>query len=156
MNILRSLLCQLISGFQPPLPPSVADILEAYSSASSPRTLPLTTIISKLAQEYSTVSFVVDAMDECRDRAEIFSELHQLSGFIRLFITSRDEDDIRESFQHYRKRELLISMDDTSGDIEHFVVETLQNHMRAYPLFVKNLSIIDEIIQTVVGQANGM
>ncbi|KAF8695674.1 hypothetical protein AX14_001763 [Amanita brunnescens Koide BX004] len=156
MNILRSLLCQLISGFQPPLPPTVADLLETCSSASSPRTSLLTNIISKITNEYSTVSFVIDGMDECRDRAEILPELHQLSGCIRLFITSRDEDDIRESFQHYRKRELSISRNDTSRDIERLVVETVQNHIRAYPLFVKNPSIIDEIIQTVVGQADGM
>jgi hypothetical protein len=156
MNILRSLLSQLISEFQPPLPPSMADILETYSSASSSRTIPLAAIISKIVKEYSTVSFVIDGMDESRDRAEILPELHQLSGCIRLFITSRDEEDIRESFRHYRKHELLISMGDTRDDIKRYVVGTLDHHMRANPSFVRNRSIIDEIIQTVVGQANGM
>ena len=156
MNILRSLLCQLISRFQPPLPPSIADIPETYSSVSSSRTIPLAAIISKIVNEYSTVSFVIDGMDECRDRAEILHELRQLSGCIRLFITSRDEDDIRESLRRYRKHELLISMGDTREDIERYVVGTLDTHMRANPSFVRNRSIIDEIIQTVVGQANGM
>ena len=156
MNILRSLLSQLINGYQPPLPPAIADILETYSSVTSSHAIPFAAIISKIVKEYSTVSFVIDGMDECRDRAEILHELRQLSGCIRLFITSRDEDDIGESFRHYRKHELFISTGDTRDDIKRYVVGTLNNHMRANPSFVRNRSIIDEIIQTVVGQANGM
>jgi hypothetical protein len=87
---------------------------------------------------------------------EILPELHQLSDCIRLFITSRDEDDIRESLRRYRKHELLISMGDTRDDIKRYVVGTLDNHMRANPSFVRNRSIIGDIIRTVVEQANGM
>ena len=46
--------------------------------------------------------------------------------------------------------ENINSTGDTRGEshIERFVVGTLDNHMRANPSFVRNRSIIDEIIQT--------
>lgn len=155
-NILRSLLGQLISGFQPPIPPSVADVVDEYYFVTLPHTIPLIPVISQLVKEYRTASFIIDGLDECRDRAEILLNLQQLSGCVRLFVTSRDEDDIRESLRAYRKHELFISVDHTRVDIERFVVGTLENHIRTYPSFVRDRSIIDEVNRAVVAQAGGM
>jgi hypothetical protein len=149
-------LCQLIGGFKPPLPPRIVDILKAYSSSGSIHDIPLVELIQKVAQEYGIVTFILDAMDECRDRSDILPKLQWLSGCMCLFVSGRDEEDIGASFREYCRCKLTIAVDDTHADIERFVAATLENHILDNPIFVSRTNLVDEIMRTVVGRANGM
>jgi len=102
--ILRSLLGQLFHSFDSALqPPSVVhEILSEFSTARSVTEIPLADVITRLAK-CCDVIFVIDALDECQDRRNVLTLLHQLPSSIRLFVTSRDEVDIRRSFLSYPK-----------------------------------------------------
>ena len=118
--------------------------------------LPLVTLILQVIKEHNDVSFVIDGLDECQSRMELFPHLQQLSNFARVFVTSRDEDDIRDNLQQHCKHELAMTTGRIRGEIKNFVQTTIDNHIQAHPSFVRNRSTANAIVRRVVAEANGM
>ena len=157
-GILQSLLAQLLHSFDNPLqaPPVVHEILAEFSTAQSVTGIPLADVIIKLAKCCEDVTVVIDALDECEDRRNILTLLHQLPSSVRLFVASRNEVDIKSSFQSYSKLwEQEIKPDDIASDIRNYIVRKLEDHLLQHPDF-SDRSLTDTIIKTLVEKANGM
>lgn len=160
--LFESLLGQLLHSFddspsQAPAP--VHDILAKFSRTQSVNNIPLADILSGLATCSSCehVTIVIDALDESQDTEGILRGLRQLPSSIHLFISSRDEDDIRHSFKsHFTLRERKIKQVDISHDIREYLSKTLNEHLEKHPLFLPNRSLREKIIDTLVKNANGM
>ena len=156
--ILRSLLEQLFHSFNSSLqaPPVVQEILAEFSTARSVAEIPLTDLIIRLTKWYEDVTVVIDALDECEDRRNILTLLGQLPSSVRLFVTSRNEVDIRSSFQSYPKLwEQGIGPDDVASDIRNYIVRRLDDHLLQFPNSWDR-SLTHTIIETLVEKANGM
>ncbi|EDR04706.1 uncharacterized protein LACBIDRAFT_330290 [Laccaria bicolor S238N-H82] len=68
-----------------------------------------------------------------------------------------DEDDIRRSFRsHSALREQRISSDDIEHDIRSYLVKTFDNHLEKNPNFVRDRTLREEIIKTLVENAKGI
>ncbi|KAF8800979.1 hypothetical protein BYT27DRAFT_7148099 [Phlegmacium glaucopus] len=157
--ILRSLLEQLLHSFDGSLqaaPPVVHEVLAEFSTARSVTEIPLTDVIIRLANGCEDVTVVIDALDECQDRRKILTLLRQPPSSVRLFVTSRNEDDIRRSFRSYPELwEQEVRPDDVASDIRNYIVRTLDDHLLEFPNFADR-SLIHTIIDTLVEKANGM
>ena len=124
--------------------------------ARSATEIPLADVFIRLAKCHEDVTVVIDALDECQDRRNILTLLRQLPSSIHLFVTSRDEVDIRRSFQSYPKLwEQEIRPDDVTSDIRNYIVRSLDDHLLQYPNFADR-SLIHTVIKTLVKKANGM
>jgi hypothetical protein len=160
--LFRSLLEQLLRSFyhSPSQAPSlIHDIIAEFSRTRSVTDISLANVLRGLATCSSCehVTIVIDALDECQDRESILCLLHELPSSIRVFISSRDEDDIRRSFRsHSALRELMIQPDDIEHDIRNYLVHTLNKHVKKYPNFVQDRTLLREIIETLVKNADGM
>lgn len=118
--------------------------------------IPLADVIIRLANGCEDITVVIDALDECQDRRRILTLLRQPPSSVRLFVTSRNEDDIRGSFRSYPElREQEVRPDDITSDIRNYIVGTLDDHLLQFPNFADR-SLIHTIIETLVEKANGM
>ncbi|KDR76546.1 hypothetical protein GALMADRAFT_279192 [Galerina marginata CBS 339.88] len=158
--LLRSLLGQLLHWFEPSLsqaPPVVHEILAEFSTARAVIEIPLADVLTRLTKHCGDVVMVIDALDECQDRKHILPFLHQLPSSARLFVASRDEDDIRHSFvSHFELSEQVIMPEDVKSDIRDYIVRITDDHLLQYPSFIQDRSLIQTIVETLVEKANGM
>ena len=160
--LFRSLLGQLLRSFDdslPQAPSPVHDILAKFSRTRSVADIPLADVLSGLATCSSCehLSIVIDALDECQDREGILCLLRQLPSSIHLFVSSRDEDDVRRSFRsHSALREQKVKPGDIEHDIRSYLVKTFDNHLEKNPNFVRDCTLREEIIETLVKNADGM
>ena len=157
--LFRSLLGQLLSSFDDSLhqaPSPVHDILAKYSRTRSVADIPMTDVLSGLATCSSCehVTIVIDALDECEDRGKVLRWLCQLPSSVYLFISSRDEDDIRCSFESPALREQKITPKDIEDDIRAYLDHTFNEDQN--PNLVRNPALREEIVETLIQNANGM
>ena len=157
--LFESLWGQLLHSFddspsQAPAP--VHDILAKYSRTQSVDKIPLADVLSGLATCLSCehVTIVIDALDECQDREQILRWICQLRSSVHLFISSRDEDDIRRSFKSCALREQKITANDIEGDIRTYLENKLNENQN--PNLVRNPALREEIVETLIQNANGM
>ena len=137
----------------------VHDILAKFSRAGSVNEIPLADVLTGLAtcSSCERITIVIDALDESQDTESILRGLRQLPSSIHLFISSRDEHDIRYSFEsHFTLRERKIKQVDNSHDIRGYLSKTLDEHLEKRPLFLPNRSLGEKIINTLVKNADGM
>ena len=157
--LFRSLLGQLLRSFDdslPQAPSPVHDILAKYSRTRSVADIPLTDVLSELAtcSTCEHVTIVIDALDECEDREKVLRWLCQLPSSIYLFISSRDEDDIRCSFKSPRLREQEVTPEDIEDDIRAYLENKFSEDQN--PNLVGNPALREEIVETLIKNANGM
>ena len=157
--LFRSLLGQLLRSFDDSLhqaPSPVHDFLAKYSRTRSVADIPLTDVLSGLAtcSTCEHVTIVIDALDECEDREKVLRWLSQLPSSVYLFISSRDEDDIRCSFESPALREQKITPNDIEGDIRAYLDNKFNKDQN--PNLVRNPALREELVQTLVKNANGM
>jgi hypothetical protein len=117
----------------------------------------------ELAESYPVVTIIIDALDECDEKTrndlleEMETILRRSSSLIKIFVSSRDDQDIVFKLQQYPNLEL--SSDRNSDDIAMFVkYET--NHLveRGHLLrFSENKEELQQkIIKQVTDGADGM
>ena len=114
-------------------------------------------MLNHCIEQVPNVYLVVDALDECRDRADLIKLLLSLKSSqanLRLFLTSRDEKDIREMLSSLR--ELSITSDDISGDIERYVCQTLADLVRNRRLKLRDSKLEELIRIKLCDKADGM
>lgn len=91
-------------------------------------------LLIQLIDSYATVTFIVDAMDECdlRNRQSLLDVMEHLATNTgertRFFISSRPDDDIRSHFEGRPRTEVEATC--TQGDIAAFVDKTLEQNQR--------------------------
>jgi hypothetical protein len=120
-------------------------------------------LIIQLIEHYSLTTIVIDALDECdpESRADLMDTLEAVlqesSSLVKIFVSSRDDQDIVLHLRKYPHLEL--SSDKNKQDITSFVSTETKNLIRRRKLlrFSMNKEELQEtIIEQVTKGANGM
>ena len=155
-----------IQSGHPLLPPTVAAYkkreMEGFASGSLSIEESLLLIL-ELANYYPLITIVIDALDECdperrADLLEAFeSILQQSSSLVKIFVSSREDQDIVWRLRDYPNLELSSEMN--KDDIASFVTAETNNLIKRGRLLAlstdkENLTI--EIVKQVTKNADGM
>jgi len=117
--------------------------------------------LKALIKSYHEVFIVIDALDECNlqhreDFIEILRELTVSLPCIKIFITSRPENDIESAFTAQKTPVILIKAGDVGKDIGAFVRGRVEEWVHDKKLQIKREDVKREVISTLIDQAHGM
>ncbi|KAJ3519472.1 hypothetical protein NM208_g14114 [Fusarium decemcellulare] len=137
-DILRSILRQLSSTVTQCEDGKIHPTLQGLTDKLSARgaVLDISTckdLVVQFLEDYSRTTIILDALDECEKemRSElmnVFDQLAREGNRLRIFLSSRTDDDIR---QHFRSRPIIeIQATDNHCDISTFVHERLSGDPR--------------------------
>jgi hypothetical protein len=167
-SIVASIARQL-SSLQPGdplLPPVVAAYTKREKEGFASGSLGLEesrALILQLVEHYQLTTIVIDALDECdpERRADLLETLEEIlqesSSLIKIFVSSRDDQDIVLHLRDYPNLEL--SSDKNMDDITSFVAaetHTLIKRQKLLALSSNKENLKSEIIEQVTKGANGM
>jgi hypothetical protein len=113
-------------------------------------------LICEVAKELGDVFIIIDALDECDRRETLLPILKYLAGSMRLFVTSRDDRDIRTNFGNNLSNHISIQPSDVQRDIRYFVVNEVQERCANMPVLAGSQGLLDTITNTLVARAEGM
>ncbi|KAJ3567562.1 hypothetical protein NPX13_g6720 [Xylaria arbuscula] len=120
-------------------------------------------LLLKLLNSYPTATIIIDALDECdpRTRQSLLDKLEgvlrESSTLIKIFVSSRDDQDIKYKLRGYPALEL--SSDLNSVDIGRFVkyeTKSLIEQGKLLQLSNRQDDLVQKIIQEVSNGAHGM
>lgn len=120
-------------------------------------------LIIQLAEQYPLTTILIDALDECdpgkrRDLLKCLEKiLQESSGLVKIFVSSRDDQDIVFRLQHYP--ELEIKSDKNSDDIAVFVkneTERLINEGELLQYSESQTEMKGLIVTRAINGASGM
>jgi hypothetical protein len=136
-EVLRSLLSQLLQRFhRHAIHPGdlIDELIEERDGGASTisNIVLLARYISRAATLFNRQPLlVVDALDECIDVESLLSALMELQrGSIRLFVTSRPLQIIKDSFSGLRSIDMDMMKYEVSTDIKLHVTRELDSHRR--------------------------
>lgn len=115
-------------------------------------------LIVEMASYFDSTMIVVDALDECGSQTapvtDILTRLHSHSEgtHVKTLFLSRDEPDIRDFLGGYSE----ISIAARSSDLRLYVGAEIELRTRRRALRIKDRSLKDHIIETLVEGAEGM
>ena len=163
-SIARQLSC--LGPGLPLLHPTVAAYTaheEEAFAAESLRLQESRNLILQLTEHYPTVTIVIDALDECnpatrKDLLDVIEFiLRESSSLVKVFVSSRDDQDIVHKLQKYPNLE--ISSDRNSSDIVKFVESETRSLIKRGELLTgseRKEELQQMIIYKVVSGAGGM
>lgn len=120
-------------------------------------------LVIQLAEQYPMTTIVIDALDECdpEKRADLLEALESIlrdsTSLVKIFVSSRDDQDIVWHLQNYPNLEL--SSEKNKDDIALFVREETSTLIRKRKLLrwsADRESLRTEIIEKVTTDADGM
>jgi len=120
----------------------------------------LSDILFRVVGHFSTIYFIIDGLDECGNDVQtmVLSKVHWLARCVKLtanvFVSSRDEDLISMSLKDFPR--LQVSTKKIESDIDHFIEETVDEHIRAGKLKTKDSALRDEVVEALKSKADGM
>jgi hypothetical protein len=168
-DVIVATLARQLSSLRPGdplLPPTVAAYkkreMEAFASGSLDIDESRALII-QLTERYPLTTIVVDALDECdpERRADLLETLESIllesSSLVKVFVSSRDDQDIVLQLQHYPNLEL--SSGKNKDDISSFVTAETQSLIKSKKLLRLSSNkekLKTEIIEHVTKNADGM
>ncbi|KFZ24288.1 hypothetical protein V502_01228 [Pseudogymnoascus sp. VKM F-4520 (FW-2644)] len=140
--------------------------LEAlYSSCDKGNRQPsldaLMNVLQQMLLEFPQSYLILDALDECADRAELLSILEQIAGWqleeMRVLVTSRKERDIESSLDEIVNRECIICLQHqvVDKDIQTYVRQRLSND-KGLKKWQKDVKIRQEIEIALMEGSRGM
>ncbi|OAF58861.1 hypothetical protein VC83_06133 [Pseudogymnoascus destructans] len=118
-------------------------------------------VLQQILQEFPQSYLILDALDECADRAELLSILEQMAGWqleeMRVVITSRKERDIENSLEDIVSREFIICLEHqvVDKDIQTYVRQRLSDD-KGLKKWQKDADIRREIETTLMEGSRGM
>ncbi|PGH01462.1 hypothetical protein AJ79_07900 [Helicocarpus griseus UAMH5409] len=122
-----------------------------------------TELYCRIAQKFDQVILVIDALDECPrvDRHHLIRFLVKIMETLnaKIFVTSRREDDIADSFHHMNVPSIEIKPDDIAEDIRTFVTEevkALKQNPYGRRLYLRGNSLEDIIIHSLTEKSDGI
>ena len=156
VNLTGSLLIQLIQGRAL----ISTDVEDLYKSHVDKGTRPTPDEVLKVLQSelsrYSKVFVVVDALDEFQTgdqlQASLLAVLRALKPVVNLMVTSRFVDNIEREFRGMPMLEISAS----PKDVQTYVVNRISHSDRLSRHVSKDAALKEEIIKTVVGNAQKM
>ena len=159
-EVMRSLLSQLLQRFhRHAVDPGdlIDELIEERDGGASTigNVMLLARYISRAAKQFDRQPLlVVDALDECIDVEGILSALTELrKGGIRLFVTSRPLQIIKDSFSRLRSIDMDMMKYEVSTDVKLHVTRELDSHRR---LRIVDASLKAEIFSVLCDKADGM
>lgn len=160
INLLKTIAAQLARQNQ-----DAYDILEGYYKdlqptqgvSTSPTAWVMREVVEKMAGCFGSVYVVVDGVDECDDNtSDVVGLLVALADSVpsaSVCVLSRDEPEIRraldDSFVH-------VGIEAQNHDVHLFVAAEIDTRIRTKKLRLRNMSLKDEILHTLVQEHGGM
>lgn len=155
-NLVTSLLKQLVQDHST----AFNDVKDWYKGHNDRSTQPTTeevlTVLGAVAEKFSKVFIVVDALDECSEidgtRAKLLAALRSMPSTVKLLITSRDLPSIAAEFREANRIDINANDEDLQKYIEGRIPREprLATHVRGCP------SLRDEIVKKIIENARGM
>ncbi|OCK73447.1 hypothetical protein K432DRAFT_340288, partial [Lepidopterella palustris CBS 459.81] len=110
------------------------------------------------AYQHTTTTLIVDALDECDAnlRGELIEAFHRLiakSKKLKIFISSRRDDDIKNQLEE--KTNVGIEATDNHADISKFVVEAIRENEKERRIPIP-VDLQQEIIHTLSNKSQGV
>lgn len=143
--------------------PSALEAL--YSSSDKGNRQPsldaLMDVLQQMLQEFPQPYIILDALDECADRAELMKILEQMAGWqpekMRVLVTSRKERDIESSLEDIVNGEYIICLQShiVDKDIQTYVRQRLSDD-KGLKKWQKDAEIRREIETTLIEGSHGM
>ena len=157
-EVMRSLLSQLLQQFDSHIA-DPGDLIDELAKEKGKRVSTSATNVacdvSRAAKHFSRQPFLVlDALDECKDIEELLDALMELDkGGIRLFVTSRPLQVIRDRFSDLPSIDMDTMKYEVSVDIRLHVKRELDSHRR---LRIMDAGLKKEIYFVLCEKADGM
>lgn len=159
--MVRSLLCQLLQQ-SVKIPASLDDLFSSCESGQRrPSVDALQEVLGLMIQEVPQAYIVLDALDECAQRAELMEMLKTMAGWklqnLRLLVTSRRERDIESTLEgfvdgHHR---ICLQSSLVNKDIQRFIQQRLSTD-KSLEKWRKDDVIRQEIEDVLRDGAHGM
>jgi hypothetical protein len=130
--MLRSLVVQL-SDQAVDVPANLAALCSSYAEKGQPSLDALLQITRQTIQELSQVYIMLDALDECTQRAELMEILEIIAGWklknVHLIMTSRRERDIESTLQAFIEPQdsICLQSEIVDKDIQQYVRQRLSD-----------------------------
>ena len=118
-------------------------------------------VLQQVLQEFPQSYLILDALDECADRAELMRILEQIAGWqleeMRVMVTSRKERDIESSLEDIVNRECIICLQSQviDKDIQTYVRQRLSDD-KGLKKWQKDAEIRRKIETTLMEGSRGM
>ncbi|KAF7377539.1 ANK-REP-REGION domain-containing protein [Mycena sanguinolenta] len=156
-----AILCTLFSGLLRSYPGEISvdfdDLIrEERKRQSPPQTVTrLLKLMRTAIPAFKRIYLVLDGLDECDSRSELLEFLPALASDndLHVFVSSRQEEEIREAFCNASIISLGTQTDEVDGDIKLYISHELENR-RELARLPRGLK--DEIQATLESKASGM
>ena len=156
-------LCRRIKSFPLKL---IQAYEQHYNNHSQPGYQELQDIFLAIVQQFASVFFVIDALDECTldqraDLCEFFARVVELStgtghGQVKLFVASRKELDIERAFLRKSFPTIEVEATKVDGDIELYVKAQIEQRLHDGSLTLNNIKLKDKILTALTANPGGM
>lgn len=160
-KMLRSLLCQLLQQ-SIKIPPSLDTLFSLCESGQrQPSMHGLLETLRLMIQELPQVYVLLDALDECVQRADLMDMLETIAGWqfqnLHLLVTSRRERDIENSLEVFVDGQHRICLQSAlvDKDIQRYVRRRLSDDKRLRK-WERDVAIMRDIEATLMRGAKGM
>jgi hypothetical protein len=124
--------------------------------ARTPTSEELCELIKKVSKHFLTTMIIVDGLDEItNDRADVTRLLRSLNtggGHVKTLFASRPEVDIGYELEDF----VQISIAAMSSDLRLYVASEIERRTRERKLRIRDPSLKDHIMTTLVNEADGM
>jgi Cdc6-like AAA superfamily ATPase len=143
--------------------PLALEALYSYSDKGNrqPSLDALMNVLQHMLQEFPQSYLILDALDECADRAVLMIILEQIAGWqleeMRVLVTSRKERDIESSLEDIVNRECIVCLQHqvVDKDIQTYVRQRLSDD-KGLKKWQKDAEIRQEIETTLMEGSHGM
>lgn len=161
LSLLSSLVVQASGALARP-PKPLVNLFERHSvrdseHPSAPTTFELVQVLTAMIALHETFNIVIDALDECRQRASLldtFSAIFdRIDSRCRILCTSRADIDIQQAMHKLSLKELKIQNKQVDNDVALYVRAVLDedDRLRTHRQGIKNL-----IAETLTQGSKGM
>jgi hypothetical protein len=154
---LRSLVVQLLGQSESDWVPEFPELDRKKSSGEGyPTNLVfLRRLLVDAAKLVPRPVLVIDALDECKDHCDLLEHLANVAedAQLRLFVTSRIEQDIADLFCQLPTISLMDKAEQMQADIRVHIMEQLRTQKR---LFHLDEALKEVVLEKLLGGANGM
>jgi hypothetical protein len=159
--MLRSLICQL-SRQSIKIPAGLDTLFSSCENGQQQLSVhALLDVTQQMIQEFPKVYVVLDALDECDQRAELIDMLEEIAGWqlqnLHLLVTSRRERDIESSLEGFvdLQNRICLQSELVDRDIQRYVQQRLSDD-KSLRKWDKDAAIKQEIEAALMKGARGM
>lgn len=129
-------------------------------TSGSPDIATLLEILLASSKYFKHLIIVIDALDECEDRIEFIQGLAHLKQVapvpLKFLVSSRKELDITQELSPLANWELAITKDNLTEDVRSFVAADISNRLRTKKLKLRDPTLENHIVESLVKGSDGM